>query len=213
MEGSPVVLRKVVLATRNPGKLGEFRRLLAPRGCEVIDLDAASIRRDHEETGGTFEENARLKSVAYSQDTILPVLADDSGLEVAALGGRPGVHSARYGGPGADDAERVRRLLEELRDVPAPRVARFVCALALAQSGRLLLEARGDCMGEIAIQPRGRRGFGYDPIFLFPELGRTFAELSAEEKDRVSHRARAVEALWAAAAGGIDTQRAIRLIE
>jgi XTP/dITP diphosphohydrolase len=212
MGGLPAVLRKVVLATRNRGKLGEFRRLLAPRGCEVIDLDGAGIRRDHEETGDTFEANARLKALAYSHDTPLPVLADDSGLEVAALGGRPGVHSARYAGAGADDEQRIRRLLEELRGAPAPRAARFVCALALAQSGRLLLEVRGECPGEIAFEPRGRRGFGYDPIFVFPELGRTFAELSAEEKDRVSHRARAVEALWAAA-GGIDTQRGTRLIE
>ena len=212
MGGLPVVLRKVVLATRNRGKLGEFRRLLAPRGCEVIDLDGAGIRRDHEETGDTFEANARLKALAYSHDTPLPVLADDSGLEVAALGGRPGVHSARYAGAGADDEQRIRLLLEELRGAPAPRAARFVCALALAQSGRLLLEVRGKCLGEIAFEPRGRRGFGYDPIFVFPELGRTFAELSAEEKDRVSHRARAVEALWAAA-GGIDTQRGTRLIE
>lgn len=206
------MLQKVVLATRNRGKLGEFRRLLATRGCAVIDLDGASIRKDHEETGDTYADNARLKALAYSQDTDLPVLADDSGLEVAALGGRPGVHSARYGGARADDAERIRRLLEELRGVPAPRAARFVCALALAQSGRLLCEARGECQGEIAFQPRGQRGFGYDPIFVFPELGKTFAELSAEEKDRVSHRARAVAALWAAA-GGIDTQGAIRLIE
>jgi XTP/dITP diphosphohydrolase len=200
MEGLQIGSRKIVLATRNQGKLREFRQLLAPRGHQLIDLVEACLSKDHQETGGSFAENARLKALAYSNDTDLPVLADDSGLEVVALSGRPGIHSARYAGAGASDMGRIRKLLDELKNVPAPRQARFVCALALAQRGRLLLEAEGECRGEIAFEPRGNQGFGYDPVFLFPQLGRTYAELSAEEKNRISHRARAVEALWTALA-------------
>ncbi len=188
--------KTVVLATRNKGKLREFHTLLAKQQCELIGLQQAGIDRDHEETGATFSENARLKALAYSLDTDLPVLADDSGLEVAALGGRPGVHSARYAGPDADDRKRVERLLAELACTEGPRDARFVCVLALAQRGALLLEAAGAARGIIAAGPRGHNGFGYDPIFLVPELEQTFAELSQEEKNLISHRARAVEALF-----------------
>jgi XTP/dITP diphosphohydrolase len=126
--------------------------------------------------------SARLKALACSHETDLPVLADDSGLEVFALGGRPGIHSARYAGDGASDAERIDRLLTELGKVAGSRDARFVCALALARRGRLVLEVEGDCRGVIADAPRGTQGFGYDPVFLFPELGQTYAELSAEER-------------------------------
>jgi XTP/dITP diphosphohydrolase len=154
-----------------------------------LSLDDVLIRNDHPETGTSFAENARIKAVKYSRQTGHPVLADDSGLEVAALGGRPGIRSARYG---ANDRDRIRRLLLELERTPGEREARFVCALALAQKEALIIETEGVCRGEIALDPRGANGFGYDPIFLIPELGRTYAELKPEEKNRVSHRARAV---------------------
>jgi XTP/dITP diphosphohydrolase len=129
------------------------------------------------------------------------VLADDSGLEVLALGNRPGVHSARYGGPGASDADRIARLLEELLAAGGGREARFVCALALARRGTILAESEGECRGTIAAAPRGTGGFGYDPVFRVAGLERTFAELSAAEKSAYSHRARAVAALVAGLAG------------
>jgi XTP/dITP diphosphohydrolase len=194
----------IVVATRNKGKLREFRSLLAATGWEVLGLADVGISVDAEETGSTFSENARQKSLACSRETTLPVLADDSGLEVRALGGRPGIHSARYAGDGASDAERIAKLLAELRDSPGGREARFVCALAFARRGRLILEVEGDCRGVITDAPRGTQGFGYDPVFLFPELGRTYAELSAEEKNRVSHRAAAVTALLQLLAGGVE---------
>lgn len=185
----------MVLATRNQGKLQEFRALLEPAGWGVIGLSDLSITRDVAETGKSFAENARLKALSYSNDTDLPVLADDSGLEVFSLEGKPGIESARYAGPGASDADRVRKLLAVLERAGGSRAARFVCSLAMAQWGALVLEAKGECRGEIAQEPRGDNGFGYDPIFWVPELGRTFAELDEKEKNRISHRARAVEAL------------------
>ncbi len=187
----------MVLATRNRGKLREFQELLIPQGWEVLGLSDLAIGRDVDETGRSFGENARLKALGYSHDTGLPVLADDSGLEVFALGGRPGIESARYAGSGASDSDRVRKLLAELRGTGGPREARFVCALAMAQSDVLVVEAEGECRGIIADEPRGDGGFGYDPVFLVPELGRTFAELDEDEKNRVSHRFRAVAALMA----------------
>jgi XTP/dITP diphosphohydrolase len=187
----------LVLATRNLGKLREFRELLGARGLEVMGLNQAGLDRDHDETGSSFGENARLKALAYSAETVLPVLADDSGLEVFSLDGRPGVHSARYAGPGATDGERIRKLLSELERTPGQRDARFVCALALARLGRLLLETEGECRGQIAREPEGGGGFGYDPVFCLPELGKTFAQLTPAEKNRCSHRARAVDALIA----------------
>jgi XTP/dITP diphosphohydrolase len=185
----------MVLATRNRGKLQEFRALLEPAGWEVIGLSDLSITRDVAETGKSFAENARLKAISYSNDTDLPVLADDSGLEVFSLDGKPGIESARYAGPGASDSDRVRKLLAMLERAGCSRAARFVCALAMAQWGALVLEAEGECRGEIAREPLGNNGFGYDPIFCVPELGRTFAELDEKVKNRISHRARAVAAL------------------
>jgi XTP/dITP diphosphohydrolase len=185
----------LVVATHNRGKLQEFRTLLAPAQLQILSLDDLLIRDDHAETGASFAENARIKAVEYSRQTEHPVLADDSGLEVAALGGRPGIRSARYGRPGANDRDRIGQLLLELERTSGERQARFVCALALAQKGALIIETEGECRGEIALEPRGANGFGYDPIFLFPELGRTYAELKPAEKNRVSHRARAVASL------------------
>ncbi len=189
--GSPVI----VIATRNPGKVREFGSLLSSSGMTLVGLKDIGLDWEFEETGNSFSENARLKSLAYSEHTDYPVLADDSGLEVLALGGRPGIYSARYAGHGATDAERVQKLLEELSGQEEDRSARFVCALALARRGELLIEAEGECRGTIAHSPSGTNGFGYDPVFFFPRLGKTYAELSAEEKNRVSHRARAVAAL------------------
>jgi XTP/dITP diphosphohydrolase len=162
---------RIVVATRNPGKLREFRTLLALAGWQVIGLSEAAIHRDVAETGCSFAENARLKAVGYSMDTELPVLGDDSGLEVVALGGEPGVRSARYAGPDASDSDRVRKLLRELEHNPGDRRAHFVCALAVAQHGEILCETEGMCRGEIATAPRGTQGFGYDPLFVVSELG------------------------------------------
>ncbi|MBN1569305.1 MAG: RdgB/HAM1 family non-canonical purine NTP pyrophosphatase [Acidobacteria bacterium] len=185
----------IVIATRNSGKLREFQNLLLPVGSEILSLKDVSIEQEFEESGQTFAENARLKAIAYSRLTQFPVLADDSGLEVAALGGRPGIHSARYAGSGASDSDRIRKLLQELSPFPGSRDARFVCALSLAQDGNILLESEGECRGIIIDEPRGANGFGYDPIFLFTELGITFAELSESEKNLYSHRAHAVTSL------------------
>ena len=185
----------IVLATRNRGKITEFRSLLQALDCRVVSLQDAGIDREVEESGSTFAENARLKAAAYSRLTRFPVLADDSGLEVMALGGRPGVYSARYAGAGATDEERNRKLLGELENGGKSREARFFCALALAQEGMVLVEAEGECRGEITRSPRGENGFGYDPVFLVPELGKTFAELSPQEKNLRSHRTRAVRNL------------------
>jgi XTP/dITP diphosphohydrolase len=188
---------KIVLATRNPGKVREFRELLTPFSRSAVGLSDLGIEKEVAETGSCFAENARLKAIGYSEETDFPVLADDSGLEVFSLGGRPGIESARYAGPGASDADRVQKLLAELRRTGSDRCARFVCALALAQHGVIRLEAEGECRGEIAQIPRGTHGFGYDPIFWFPYLGKTFAELNEVEKNRHSHRAHAVRRLLA----------------
>ena len=185
---------QLVIATRNIGKMREFRNLLQPLKSEVLSLADLSIVAEFEESGNTFAENARLKAIECSRLTPLPVMADDSGLEVGALNGRPGIHSARYAGPGASDADRIRKLLDELEGC-RERDARFVCSLALAQGGVLLLESEGECRGVIAGEPRGTNGFGYDPVFYFPELGKTYAELREEEKNLHSHRARAVASL------------------
>jgi XTP/dITP diphosphohydrolase len=185
----------IVIATRNTGKLREFRNLLLPLKSEILSLRDISIDEEFEESGQTFAENARLKAIAYSRLTQFPVIADDSGLEVAALSGRPGIHSARYAGPGASDSDRIHKLLEELERSGGSREARFVCTLALAEKGVLRTESEGECRGTIIFEPRGMSGFGYDPIFLFPSLGKTFAELDETEKNQYSHRARATLSL------------------
>jgi XTP/dITP diphosphohydrolase len=187
--------RTLVIATRNSGKLREFRNLLQPLGSTVLSLSDLSLDAEPEESGGSFAENAQLKAIEYSRFTPFPVLADDSGLEVAALGGAPGIRSARYAGEGASDTDRIQKLLTEIQKSGGRRDARFVCALALAQEGMVLNEAEGDCAGIIIDELRGANGFGYDPIFLFPQLNKTFAELSEQEKNQHSHRAKAVASL------------------
>ncbi len=186
----------LLVATGNAGKLRELRRLLAPEGIEVRGLTEVPGARPVEEDGATFLENARKKARALAELTGLPALADDSGLAVAALGGRPGVRSARYAGPGATDADNNRKLLEELRGVPpGQRQAAFVCAMVLAVPGQEDVEAEGRLEGRILEEGRGEEGFGYDPLFLVEGQGLTLAELALDAKNRLSHRGRALAAL------------------
>jgi len=199
---TPDTSAAVVAATANPGKTAELAAALAPAGIEVVGLETLQDATHVEENGKTFEDNALLKACAYSLRTELPVLADDSGLEVDALGGAPGVLSARYGSPQLTDAARCRALLKALVDVPAPkRTARFRCVLAVAREGRVLGTFEGTVEGTILLKPTGKDGFGYDPIFFHPGAGRSFAQLSREEKQALSHRgaaiARMIEALRA----------------
>lgn len=191
----------ITVATGNPGKAAEFNRILETLPGELRALLPEGGMPQVEETAGSFEGNARLKAEALSRQVSGWVVADDSGLEVDALGGEPGVHSARYGEPehpGLDDAGRRRLLLERMKGVPEPdRAARFVCVLALARDGAVVETFRGECRGAILAGERGSGGFGYDPVFLFPGAGRTFAEMEPAEKDRYSHRGKA---LWRLAA-------------
>jgi XTP/dITP diphosphohydrolase len=198
-------MNTLLLATRNPGKKREIETLLGEKrlSLRLLSLDDAGVRADADESGTTFLENARLKADFYSRLTGLDTLGDDSGLEVKALGNRPGIFSARYAGPGADDDERIAKLLAELRDI-ADRRARFVSAVCLSRAGRTLKSFIGMVRGEIRREKKGEHGFGYDPLFFYPPLGKTFAELSLEEKNRVSHRARALRQVCAfIAAGGM----------
>lgn len=184
-----------VLATANPGKLRELRPLLAGTGlCLKMPSECGFRPPTVRETGKTFEENALIKARAFAAASGLPALADDSGLEVAALGGAPGVRSARYGGPGATDRKNCLRLLSALRGVKR-RSARFRCVLVLAGPSGKTLIAEGSLNGAIALSPRGRRGFGYDPVFRVPSLNRTLAQLTFKEKQKLSHRARAARKL------------------
>jgi XTP/dITP diphosphohydrolase len=186
----------VVLATGNAGKIRECAAVLEPAGYEVLGLSALNDPTPVEESGSTFEANARLKAEGYSRRTPHLVLADDSGLEVDALGGAPGVTSARYGGPDLTDEKRCEALLAALAVTPdAERTARFRCVLALAQGGRTLATFDGSVSGSILRAPRGKNGFGYDPVFYYEPYGRSFAELSLEEKQAVSHRGIALRKL------------------
>lgn len=186
----------MLIATHNPGKIREYRALLQNTNDDIVGLDDLGITHDVDETGMSFAENALLKARAFALVTGQVALADDSGLEVDALGGRPGVRSARYAGPNATDEDRYRKLLSELDGVaPELRQARFRCAIAVAwPDGRCVLTT-GTCEGMIAMQPRGTNGFGYDPVFFVPEYRSSMAELSDEVKNTLSHRARAARAL------------------
>ncbi len=184
---------RLLLATRNPGKLRELRALLASLPLECLSLADVGIAADIAETGKSLEENAILKARGYASLSGLTALADDSGLEVDALGGEPGVQSSRWAGPAATDADRIRKLLERLQGVPpAARRARFRAVAAIATPNGRLYTTEGTLEGIIADQPRGTGGFGYDPVFLVPSLGKTVAELDPETKNRISHRARAI---------------------
>lgn len=184
---------RILIATNNSGKLEEMRALLLPSGWTPVHPAGLGLALDVAETGTTYIENATLKATAFARAAQMLALADDSGLEVDALDGRPGVYSARYGGPGTPPAEQIRMLLHELTGVPEPRrSARFRSVVVIATPDGRLWQAEGTVEGRIAHAPRGDGGFGYDPIFYLPELGRTMAELADGEKNAISHRARAM---------------------
>lgn len=181
---------RLLIATNNPGKLAEYRELLAGLPIELTSPAGAGIDLDVEETGSSFAENAVLKARTFAQLSGLPTLADDSGLEVMALDGAPGLHSSRYAGPDATDADRYRKLLENLAGVPwERRQARFRCVIAIATPRGTVKTVEGTVMGRIAFEPRGEHGFGYDPVFCLLSYGRTMAELPEETKNQISHRA------------------------
>ena len=182
---------RFVLATHNPGKLREMGEILKDFGIEVVSPRDLGITVDVEETGTTFAENALLKAKAICKEANLPAIADDSGLCVDALNGAPGVYSARYGGEGLDDKGRYMLLLSSLRGAPT-RAAHFACAVACAFPNGDTLTAEGRCDGSIAYAPLGEGGFGYDPVFLLLGTGKTFGQLTQEEKSAVSHRGRAL---------------------
>ena len=184
---------KFVLASRNPGKLKEMNEILSHLGIQVCSEEEAGVDVEVEETGTTFEENSRLKAEAVMKASGLPAIADDSGLCVDCLGGAPGVYSARYGGPELDDAGRYRLLLENMRG-QMPRTAQFVSAITCCFPNGDVLTAQGECPGTIAYAPMGEGGFGYDPVFFVPPLKKTFAQLTPEEKNAVSHRGKALAA-------------------
>ena len=188
---------KVVLATRNRGKLREIVPLVAGLELELLTIDEVAPDAELREDGVTFVENALAKARQAARATGLPAIADDSGLEVDALDGVPGVYSARYAGPGADDDSNNAKLLEALRGVPPnQRTARFRCVAVFVDPARgLELVRDGACEGEVLEGPRGQDGFGYDTLFFIPTVGRTMAELPLEEKNRLSHRAAAFRAL------------------
>jgi XTP/dITP diphosphohydrolase len=190
--------KKVVLATKNKGKIREFSRMFAGFEAEILTIADLPDLPDVVEDGDTFEANARKKAETISQVTGLPALADDSGLEVDALDGKPGVYSARFAGPNATDQENNEKLVSLLQNVPEEkRSCRFVSVLALAVPGEETLLVRGTCEGRIVLRSRGENGFGYDPHFFLPEKGRTMAELAPEEKNSISHRGEAVRKLEA----------------
>jgi XTP/dITP diphosphohydrolase len=185
-------MKTLLLATQNKGKLEELAAILSHLRLDFQTPAQIGLTLNVAETGDTYAENARLKAVAFAQASGLITLGDDSGLEVEALNGAPGLFSARYAGPDASDADRRAKLLQELRQTPAPRTARFRCVVAVAQPAGPVDFFEGVCDGEIIFDERGTNGFGYDPIFYVPEYGRTMAELPSELKNRISHRGRAV---------------------
>lgn len=191
-------MSRILLATNNPGKLREIQAILQELKAEILTPRQLNLDLVVSETGQTYAENAALKAKAFAQAAGILALADDSGLEVDALDGNPGIHSARFAPwPNASDADRRKVLLEHLRGKPRPWTARFRCTTAIAQPLPTSIEvyfAEGVCEGEIIPEERGANGFGYDPLFLVPQLGKTMAELTMEEKNRLSHRGRALRA-------------------
>lgn len=187
---------KILLASRNEGKLLEIQALLSDLDFELVLPIQMGLDLHVKEDGSTYDENAALKAQAFSQASGLLTLADDTGLEVAALGGKPGLYSARFAPqPGATDADRRTYLLEQLEPYPRPWSAQFRCVVALSAPNADTRFAEGICPGEIIPEERGQHGFGYDPIFLITSIGRTMAELTMNEKNHLSHRARAVHAV------------------
>lgn len=185
-------MTKLLLATGNQAKLRELKSLLHDLPYELVTPSEAGVSIKVEEVGSSFEENARLKATAFASASHLLTLADDSGLEVDALGGQPGVLSARYAGENASDSERINYLLSRLKGVPwEKRQAHFKCVIAIAAPDGQLEFCCGNCTGIITLEPRGEHNFGYDPVFYLPELGKTMAELPPEIKNRLSHRGQA----------------------
>lgn len=185
---------RLLLASTNQGKVAEYRYLFAGLPCEIVTTTDQGITEEVREGDISMEENARHKAARYAELSGLITVADDSGLEVDALGGEPGVRSARYAGENASDKDRIEYLLSKLEGVPrGKRTARFRCVIAVATSAGVVETYEGVCEGVIAFEPRGENGFGYDPIFYLPELDKTMAELPSEVKNQISHRARAAQ--------------------
>jgi XTP/dITP diphosphohydrolase len=185
---------KLLLATSNPGKIREYRFLLDGLGYRITTLAEEGITKIVTESGDNYEQNARLKATSYAKLSQLTALADDSGLEVDALNGEPGIKSARFAGKVATDAEKVSLLLAKLKSVPwKQRTACFKCVIAIATPGGRVKICYGECHGMIVLEAKGENGFGYDPIFFLTEIGKTMAELPLEMKNQISHRARATQ--------------------
>jgi XTP/dITP diphosphohydrolase len=186
---------KLCVSTTNQGKQRELVEILSDWPGQIVFPQDIGVDIIVQETGQTFAEIAAQKALAYAQAAGMHALADDSGLEVDALGGAPGIYTARYAGPNATDKERYQKLLRELEGIPPrERTARFRCAVAIASPNKVIGTAEGTCEGVIALEPRGKDGFGYDPVFYLPDFDRTMAQLSAETKNTISHRARALQA-------------------
>ena len=184
-------MMKAVLASHNQKKMAEMRAILSELGIEVLSQADVGVDMEPEETGTTFEENARIKAKAVMEATGLPAIADDSGLVVEALNGEPGVYSARYGGEGLDDTGRWQLLLKNMEG-KEDRACKFVSVICCAFPDGSQLMARGECHGVVAQGPKGEGGFGYDPVFWLPDLGKSMAELAPEEKNKISHRGNAL---------------------
>jgi XTP/dITP diphosphohydrolase len=187
-------VNRLLIATNNRGKVRELLPIFSTLDIELVTPVEVGLTLEVDETGDTYIANARLKAEAFVRASGLVTLADDSGLEVTALEGGPGVYSARYAGPDASDADRRAKLLKALREVPPPRTAQFRCVIAIAQPGGAMDFFEGACVGEVAREERGSNGFGYDPIFFMPEHSATMAELPSDLKNQISHRARAAQA-------------------
>ncbi|APH69483.1 non-canonical purine NTP pyrophosphatase [Bacillus subtilis] len=189
-------MKEAIIATHNPGKVKEFKEILEPKGYDVKSLAEIGFTEEIEETGHTFEENAILKAEAVAKAVNKMVIADDSGLSIDNLGGRPGVYSARYAGEQKDDQANIDKVLSELKGIEKEqRTARFRCALAVSIPGDETKTVEGHVEGYIAEKPRGEYGFGYDPIFIVKDKDKTMAELTSDEKNKISHRADALKKL------------------
>ena len=185
---------EIVVATKNKGKIKEIKEVLKGIDAEILSIDEIGLEIEVEEDGRTYSENAAKKAVEVAKRTRKTALADDSGLEIDALNGKPGINSSRFAGVDADDRERNLKILEMMKDVPhEKRGARFRCVIAIAEPNGKSYTCEGVCEGEIAESIRGDKGFGYDPIFIIPEYGKTFGELGPEVKDKISHRAKALK--------------------
>ena len=190
-------MKTLLIATNNPGKIAEISAILAPLPLKLITPAELGLTLSIPEDGQSYFENAHKKAAALAQVSKLPTLADDSGLEVEVLGGAPGVHSHRYlADPSATDEQRCRALLNQLSVYPRPWKAAFQCEIVLCNPNEIVLRSHGNCPGEIIPEFRGKNGFGYDPIFLVEGTNQTMAELTDEQKNRISHRAKALQAAW-----------------